>query len=202
MLAARWCLVPYATVRRVALSKDDWTEAALLALTRDGLAGIAVEPLVRQLGTTKGSFYWHFADRAELIAATAELWEHRGTTETIARIEAIDGPRERLIELAAGAFEGAAAGNAYATVLTAASDPRVRTVLERFTRTWLTFLERLYDDLGVAPREAALRARVAYAVYLGIGALHRADPGGDPTGPELDTFLELAVDSIVPPERR
>ncbi|MDQ6732181.1 MAG: TetR/AcrR family transcriptional regulator, partial [Actinomycetota bacterium] len=52
------------------LSRTDWTEAALLALAHDGLAGVAVQPLARRLGATKGSFYWHFADRAELIAAT------------------------------------------------------------------------------------------------------------------------------------
>ncbi len=53
---------------------------ALLALARDGFAGVAVEPLARKLGATKGSFYWHFATRAELIAATLELWEQRETT--------------------------------------------------------------------------------------------------------------------------
>ena len=55
------------------LSKADWTESALLALARDGLTGVAVEPLARRLSATKGSFYWHFANRAELIAATLEL---------------------------------------------------------------------------------------------------------------------------------
>jgi AcrR family transcriptional regulator len=54
------------------LSKADWTEAALDALAGDGLSNVAVEPLARRLGATKGSFYWHFANRAELIAATLQ----------------------------------------------------------------------------------------------------------------------------------
>lgn len=57
----------------VALSKADWTEAALAALARDGLASVAVEPLALQLGTTKGSFYWHFTDRADLIGGCGRL---------------------------------------------------------------------------------------------------------------------------------
>lgn len=185
----------------MALSKADWIEAALLALARDGLSGVAVEPLARTLGATKGSFYWHFANRAELIAATLELWEQRGTTETIAGIQAISDPRERLIALARDAYTGAARGNVHTAVLAAASDPRVAPVLARVTRTRLAFLERLYSDLGLAAGQAARQARLAYALYLGIGELRRADREGAPGGQELDEDLELAVDIMVPSAR-
>ena len=56
----------------------------------------------------RSGFYWHFANRAELIAATLELWEQLATTETIDRIQSIPDPRERLTALAAGAYAGAA----------------------------------------------------------------------------------------------
>ena len=183
------------------LSKTEWTEAALLALARDGLVGVAVEPLARSLGATKGSFYWHFADRGELIGATLALWERRATTEMIERIQAIPDPRERLRELAAGAYARAVVGNAYAAVLAAASDPGVADVLRRVTRTQLQFLEGLYGDLGLPPDQARRHARVAYALYLGIGELRHADPDSDPTGQELDDYLVLAVDVVMPPDR-
>jgi len=182
----------------MALTKADWTEASLAALVRDGLGGVAVEPLARRLGATKGSFYWHFVDRAELIGATLALWERRATTETIERIRAIPGPRERLTALGAGAYAGAVAGNAYAAVLAAASDPRVQEVLQRVTRTQIAFLEELYRDIGVAADQAHRHARLAYALYLGMAELRHADPGSDPVGEELDDYLELAVDIILP----
>ena len=183
----------------MSLSRTDWTEAALSALAQDGLAGVAVQPLARTLGATKGSFYWHFADRGALIAATLELWEQRETTAVIERIEAIDDPRQRLVALGRGAYAGAARGNAHASILAAASDPRVGPVLERVTRVRLAFLQRLYRDLGVERNEATRRARLAYALYLGIGELRRADPDGDPTDAELDAYLDLALATMVPP---
>lgn len=188
----------YGTVWHVPLSKLEWTEAALIALARDGLVGVAVEPLARGLGATKGSFYWHFADRAALIEATLELWEQRATTDTIARIAAIADPRERLTELAAGAYARAAAGNVYAALLGAASDPRVEQVLKRVTRAHLEFLERLYDDLGLSADEAHRYAHLAYALYVGIGELRHADPESDLAANELDAYLRLAVDVILP----
>lgn len=186
----------------VALSKADWIEAALVALSRDGLGGVAVEPLARGLGATKGSFYWHFADRAALIAATLELWEQRETTEVIERIQAIEDPRERLSALGRGAYAGAAHGNAHAAVLAASSDPRVWPVLERVTRARLAFLERLYSDLGVAADQAPRWARLAYALYLGIGELRRANPDAEPDGRELDAYVDLAVGRMLPPDQR
>jgi AcrR family transcriptional regulator len=184
----------------VALTKEDWTEAALVALARDGMSGIAVEPLARSLNTTKGSFYWHFANRTALVSAALELWELRSTTETLDRIEAIADPRERLTALAEGAYGRAARGNAYAALLAAASNPTVQDGLKRVTRFQLELLERLYGDLGVPPDQAALQARVAYALYMGIGDLRHADPDHDLTGEELEAYLKLAVETIMPPD--
>jgi AcrR family transcriptional regulator len=184
----------------MALSRDDWTRAALDALAEDGLAGVAVEPLARRLGASKGSFYWHFRDRGELIAATLERWEQRDTTEVIAALEAISNPQGRLRELARSAYTGAAEGNdAQPGVLAAASDPRVGPVLERVTRTRLAYLERLFEDLGLAPPVARARARMAYALYVGLGDLRRAAPQVEMSGPEVTFMVELIVDALRSP---
>jgi AcrR family transcriptional regulator len=57
------------------LSKDDWLKAARLALLHKGPDGVRVEPLAKELGVTKGSFYWHFKDRNDLLEAILREWE-------------------------------------------------------------------------------------------------------------------------------
>jgi AcrR family transcriptional regulator len=184
----------------MALSREDWTTAALDALATDGLAGVAVEPLARRLGASKGSFYWHFRDRGELIAATLELWEQRDTAAVIAALETIPDPRERLRELARSAYVGAAAGHdAQPGVLAAASDPQVAPVLERVTRTRLAYLERQYEALGFDPPAARARARMAYALYVGLGALRRAAPQAPMTESEVASLVALIVDALGAP---
>jgi AcrR family transcriptional regulator len=183
----------------MALSREDWTRAALEALASDGLAGVAVEPLARRLGASKGSFYWHFRDRGELIAATLQRWERRDTTEVITALETIADPRERLRELARSAYTGAAAGNdAQSGVLAAASDPRVAPVLERVTHTRLAFLERQFQALGLDPAAARTRARMAYALYMGLGDLRRAAPPAPLTESEAASIIELILDTRKP----
>src|SRR5918997_3935375 len=133
----------------VRLSRENWTAAALEALAEGGLAGVAIDPLARRLGATKGSFYWHFASRDELIAATLELWERRDTLDVIAALEELEDPHERLFALARIAYGDAARGSdPQAGVLAAAAHPRVAPVLERVTLARLAALERLYRDTG------------------------------------------------------
>src|SRR5688572_23444507 len=69
------------------LSAGTWAAAALDAMAAGGVDAVAVEPLARSLGVTKGSFYWHFANREALIKAALDLWEQRETVDVIAGLE-------------------------------------------------------------------------------------------------------------------
>jgi AcrR family transcriptional regulator len=71
------------------LTREDWLRAARLALLNKGPAAVRVEPLARELGVTKGSFYWHFAGRKALLEALIAEWEEEETliTEAIHRTD-------------------------------------------------------------------------------------------------------------------
>jgi hypothetical protein len=45
----------------------DWAEAALQLIAEAGLGALTVDALAARLGVTKGSFYWHFKGRSELL---------------------------------------------------------------------------------------------------------------------------------------
>jgi len=59
------------------LKRGDWLAAGLAGLEQRGPEALAAEPLARQLGTTKGSFYWHFKDVPTFRQAVAEAWGAR-----------------------------------------------------------------------------------------------------------------------------
>ena len=59
------------------LKRDDWLAAGLAVLERIGPEALGAEPLARALGTTKGSFYWHFRDVPAFRLAVAEAWAER-----------------------------------------------------------------------------------------------------------------------------
>lgn len=57
------------------LGRMEWMRAARLALLRGGSSAVRVEKLARDLGVSKGSFYWHFKNREQLLEALLREWE-------------------------------------------------------------------------------------------------------------------------------
>jgi AcrR family transcriptional regulator len=57
------------------LGKADWLRAARIALMHGGVEAVRVEKLARTLRVTKGSFYWHFKNRGEILEALLHEWE-------------------------------------------------------------------------------------------------------------------------------
>lgn len=183
----------------MALSREDWTHAALVAIAEGGTAAVAVEPLAARLGATKGSFYWHFSSRAELVAAALAAWEHRATDEIIARLEGLADPVERL-ELtltAAMEDEGDEFGAIDAALLASAADPTVAPVVERVQAKRLAFLERCFRDMDVPRREARVRAQIGYSIYLGWFRQRQAAGGATPpTSREQRAYQRTAIELL------
>src|ERR1700742_4739367 len=84
---------------RTRLSAADWEQAALDLIAEQGVAAVAVEALARQLGVTKGSFYWHFPNREALLKGALDRWEKQDTENLFDQVEPIADPRARLCEL-------------------------------------------------------------------------------------------------------
>ncbi|MDP8909809.1 MAG: TetR family transcriptional regulator [Chloroflexota bacterium] len=53
------------------------------------------------LGATKGSFYWHFRNREQLISEALKSWEGDGTDDMITELAGVSDPVERLRQLLA-----------------------------------------------------------------------------------------------------
>ena len=68
--------------------------AARRALLHGGAEAVRVEVLARDLGVTKGSFYWHFRDRGDLLEALLVEWEEETSLLTDALRQA--DPRTQL----------------------------------------------------------------------------------------------------------
>jgi len=161
------------------LTRADWLSAALRTLARDGAAALRVEPLAKQLGVTKGSFYWHFADRPTLLAAVLAEWERRATDAVIVEVEAAGGDAgEKLARLFRITF-GADGRLDRAVRAWAASDAAAAAVQARVDGRRLDYLARQFAALGFAADEAAARARFAYQSLIGDFILGAARPVED-----------------------
>ncbi|MEV3988804.1 TetR/AcrR family transcriptional regulator [Streptomyces sp. NPDC049837] len=180
---------------RKRLTARDWADAALAAMAEGGgLAAVAVEPLAARLGTTKGSFYWHFTGRDALVRAALERWEETSTERIIAATEREPDPETRLRSLFRTVMAEAVEDPLEVSLLATADHPDVADVLRRVTERRIGYVARLFGDLGFPPPAAARRGLLAYTAYLGHTQLVHAVPEAVPSDPAyLDSVLETLL---------
>ena len=72
---------------RKQLQRIDWLLKALDIFVAEGIDAVRITRLAEDLGVTRGSFYWHFENREDLIAALVSYWKDKNTsaiTESVA----------------------------------------------------------------------------------------------------------------------
>jgi AcrR family transcriptional regulator len=159
------------------LNRDDWADAALSAMAEGGLAAVAVEPLAARLGTTKGSFYWHFPNREALLEAALARWQEQHTAAVGAEVEsASEDPVKQLRLLIHRVIETAERDPIGLALLSTADHPLVAPVLAQVTEQRIAIIARLFTKLGFSPAASRRRALLAYSAYLGHAQLAHSTP--------------------------
>ncbi|BCJ33348.1 TetR family transcriptional regulator [Actinocatenispora thailandica] len=162
---------------RKTLTRTDWADAALTALADGGLAAVAVEPIATKLGATKGSFYWHFANRGALIDAALAHWADQHTEAVIQELGPITDPQRRLDALLAKTIGQTTANRAELALLAHADHPAVAPVVAAVTERRVEFIAAAYRQAGCPETEARFRAVLGYTAYIGLIQAQRATAG-------------------------
>lgn len=181
------------------LNAADWARAALDAIAENGVASVAVEPLARRLGVTKGSFYWHFPSRDALLEAALEAWERDEQEAVFGSMEAIADPRERLRALFRLVAQEATSHVIYSELLKALDHDAVRPVMERVSQRRLDWLTASFRQAGLPRIAAQHRARLAYAAYIGFLQLNLQLRQPRLSHEDFDAYVEHVMDTLIPP---
>ena len=150
----------------------DWSRAGLDRLAREGLDGVRVEVLAKDLGVTKGSFYWHFRDRQALLDSMLAQWALSATDEVIAAAERSGPDAERrlarLVEISTAGFDAPLelALRAWGRV-----DPKVGAEIEAVDGRRLATLRGLLKELGFEGAAAEARGFLLYTALFGAALL-------------------------------
>lgn len=160
------------------LDRAAWIKGALAALAEEGPAGVRIEVLAKKLQVTKGSFYWHFKDRRDLVDAVLEEWK-AGRIRDI-RKQTAAGPGGELAALRHTIAVYSAGRNRKGLPIELAvrewarRDARAAAVVEEVDAERLACAARLFVALGLTAAEAAARSVLLYAYVFGF-SLMRCD---------------------------
>lgn len=157
------------------LKPEAWIHEALSALAEGGMASVKVEVLAKRLKVTKGSFYWHFKNRSELLEQLLESWRE-GRIETIRRQVAGDKPAQEVLNELLRLYMDRSnpRGNAIELAVRdwARSDPRAAAVVSQVDEQRLISVASLYRDVSSSDEDAYARAYLFYSYIFGSSLLN------------------------------
>ncbi len=166
---------PTKRLKETPLTEADWVNAATEILVKENVRGIRIDALCEKLGVTKGSFYWHFNTRAELLSAILKNWQRRMTSNVIQNVSrGGDSGFARLKSLIS--LPRMPRSPAFAQTEMSIRDwgRRVdlpRQAVQEVDNIRLEYLAELYRQEGFDAETARIRAYVAYCVMMGDSVL-------------------------------
>lgn len=176
--AVRRRSAPASEPARTSLTPETWIEAATQVLVDQGIDHVRVDALATQLAVTRGSFYWHFRDREDLLRRVLQAWRESATEQLTRRLEtASTDPREQLRDVISLPFRGRAAARAARIELAirawARRDEMARQAVDEADASRIAYHTQVFAALGFAPVEAAQRAFVLYSYEVAESLLTR-----------------------------
>jgi AcrR family transcriptional regulator len=163
---------------RPTLTPEDWIAAATQVLVDQGIDHVRVDTLAGKLQVTRGSFYWHFRDREDLLRRVLQAWAEMTTLQLTRRLESSrTDPREQLRDVISLPFRGRAAARAARIELAirawARRDEMARQAVDDADASRIAYHAQVFVALGFQPGEARMRAFVLYSYEVAESLMHR-----------------------------
>jgi AcrR family transcriptional regulator len=181
---------------RNSLGPDDWIGAARKLLVSRSIDAVRVEVLSKELAVTRGSFYWHFKDREDLLQRMLIAWRDEATEQIIFRFERRGlAPRDLIRDLLSLPFRGEAAQKAASTELAirawARRDDAARNIVDEVDAKRLSYIAQCFVALGFDTGESHSRAFALYSYELSESLL--AHQGSTKQKNERRAFMEAML---------
>jgi len=155
------------------LAAKDWLKGAFRALTTGGPAAIKAEAIARDLGVSKGSFYWHFEDVPSLKSEMLAHWEQTATESIIADLENTSGSAQtklrRLMAMTTSGLDDAYGGPLAESAIRDWSryDAAVSKAVKRVDAARIKYVEGLFRQSKLNGKQSKLYAALLYSTLVG-----------------------------------
>ncbi len=187
--------------KKKSLNPKDWEKATLEVIANQGVSAVAVETIAKVLGVTKGSFYWHFTNRKDLIVAALKRWRDEDNKVIRQRVLSVNDPYERLKTWFILSSEPLQSHLIYATLLADRQHSYVSKVLKEVTVDRLNYLQQCYQDIGYSETQARQQSILAYSVYVGYLHMTKTLHGQFKHDNNVDDYVKHVAGQLIhPPE--
>lgn len=161
---------------RVQLDRQSWITAAIEVMAEEGIAGLRVEVLAKRLKVTKGSFYWHFQDRRDLLMAVLQHWKEGRIRDIIKQTRAQPGNELAQIYHVIDVYSASRSRRGMMIELAvrdwARREAEAAAIVAEVDDVRLRCARELFLACGVPMAEASSRCMLLYAYVFGVSLMN------------------------------
>ena len=161
---------------RVQLDRQSWVAVAIEVMAEEGIAGLRVEVLAKRLKVTKGSFYWHFEDRRDLLVAILQHWKEGRIRDIIKQTRVQPGEELGQIYHVIDVYSASRSRRGMMIELAvrdwARRDPEATATVAEVDDVRLRCARELFLACGVPMEEASSRCMLLYAYVFGVSLMN------------------------------
>ena len=155
-------------------NKQAWVAAGFQLLSVGGIDSVRIDRISKKIGLTRGSFYWHFKNRAELLDEMLKVWHQLGTLQVIRLVEAEKtNPHKKLSTLLE--LTTRRPGEKYGGKFTELSirvwggqSEQAAKIIKQIDNERVAYVHKLLIDMQLEPALASLLAEVIYNAFIGM----------------------------------
>jgi AcrR family transcriptional regulator len=142
-------------------TREKWLQKSLDAISGKDFGNIIIDNIVKSLGVTKGSFYWHFKDRNDFLERLVTLWDDKYTKIVMHHIDGIktEAP-ERLLELMLYITRNRLAAYDAAITALAYNEPQISSHVEKVFKSRIEYVANILAEMGYKGVDLEMRSRM------------------------------------------
>ena len=163
------------------LGRSDWTDAAIRTLLSSGIDAVQITRIATELKVSRGSFYWHFSDRGDLLNAILMEWQDRNGNSIKSVLGSVESLSAAILEFFSLWVDNQCFSPAFDQSVRdwAQLDQQVFARVRKEDQVRIKHIDQCYQRFGFEPQEAQVRARVLYFAQIGYYAMHIEEPMQD-----------------------
>lgn len=152
----------------IKVQKSEWLNLGASRFSNNGLEGIKVEQMARQLNCNKASFYWHFKSKEQFLSEMIRHWFESSVQPIVKKMDESDEPGKRFEDFLRKSFQDKSRKDfMFFLRKMAVNKPQFQELLEALNNKRLRFTAMLLEDLGYSSSQSMIKAEILLNFYVG-----------------------------------
>ena len=155
------------------LQRFDWLQRALEIFVNEGIDAVRITRLADDLEVTRGSFYWHFKNREDLLLGLVSYWKDKNTAAIIESVTGAATLADGILKFFETCVDAVLFDPRLDLALRewARRSDKIRKLVDGEDEARIDALRQFYRRFDYPMPQALIRARVLYYSQIGFYAL-------------------------------